>query len=129
MPNFMDLPREVRDMIYAEAMISDQVLIARGECGGYPNNKNRNDYEADFRHSGPTLALLRVNKTTNSETTPVFLAVNTFKLSPLPSLGRSSVFTKHGSLFRNVAVELYSPNNDKYWAGEVLDHGTYEKLI
>jgi len=84
-------------MIYAEALVSDQILIAKGECGGYLNNQYNS--AVDFQHSDPNLGLLRVNKAVNSEATPVFFAVNTFKLSPQPGLGRPSIFTKHASLF------------------------------
>lgn len=114
-------------MIYAEALISDRVLIAKGECGGYPNNTYGS--EDDFRHSDPTLALLRANKTINSEAIPVFFAVNTFKLSPVPGLGRHSVFTNYASLFRNVVVELFNHYCVKYREGEILDTGTSEDLI
>lgn len=114
-------------MIYAEALVSDQVLIAKGECGGYPSNKDGSG--DDLRHSVQALALLRANKNINSEATPVFFAVNTFKLSPLPCLGRPSVFTKYSPLFRSVVVELFNRCSIMYWAGMIVNFGTCERLI
>lgn len=120
----MDFPREVRDMIYAEALVSNQVLIVKGECGGYPNNKYGSD--DNFQYFDPTLALLQVSKTINSEATPIFFGINTSKLSPLPGLGRPSVFTKYAPLFRSVVVELFNKYYDKCWWGEVFDLSIHE---
>lgn len=114
-------------MIYAEAMVSDQVLIAKGECGGYPNNKYGSG--DDFRHSDSTLALLRVNKTINSEAIPVFFGINTFELSPQQGLGKFSVFTKHAALFRNVAVEFDTEHCYKYRADEAFDLAMHKHVI
>jgi len=127
MPKFIDFPREIRDMIYVEALVSDQVLVAKDECGGYPNNQYGSD--DDFQHSDPTSALLQVNTTINSEAAAIFFGTNTFKLSPQPGLGRPSIFTRYATLFRSVVLELFNQYSVKYWAGEVLDFGTYEDLI
>ena len=106
-------------MVNAEVLVSNHVLIAKGDCDGYSDIQN--DSGDDFANSGPNLALLRVKKTVNSEATPVFFAVNTFKLSHLFGLERPSVFTKHAPRFRSVVVELFSESYDKFWAGDAFN--------
>jgi len=114
-------------MIYVEALVSDQVLIAKGECGGYANtNYGSGD---DFRRSDPTLALLRASKQIHNEAIPVFFAVNTFKLSPQRGLGKFSVFTKHAALFRNVAVEFDTEHCYKYRADKAFDLAMHKHVI
>lgn len=39
MPELMDLPREIRDIIYAQALSSNQILIAKSEVKGYLDNR------------------------------------------------------------------------------------------
>lgn len=80
MTNFKDLPLELPNMIYAEALT-------------YPNELNRYDpnrcvipWHMPATHGGfaknqpSALALLRVNKSINSEVTPIFYAKNNFRL-------------------------------------------------
>jgi hypothetical protein len=101
MPNFLDLAREIRDMIYTHALGTEHILIARNEI--YPNPN------WDLIDSSIPVALLQVNKQVNAEAMEIFLAQNTFKASLCPALGRPSVFTTHARLFRNIDLKLSYP--------------------
>ena len=109
MSNLMDCPREIKDMIYTEALITDNVLIAKNEQIEY----------ADFAFSQPRplMALLRVSRRVNTETTDIFYAVNIFKLSAYPTLGKPSIFTSHATLFRSVIVEFSHKQSEHYFPG------------
>ncbi len=98
----MDLAREIRNMIYVQALVSDQVLV-----------KEREETEAVLdrriipRRSAPT-ALLQVSRIGNSEANVIFYSLNTFQLSSSYSiLGKPSIFNSHATLFRRVLVELW----------------------
>ncbi|KAL8824391.1 MAG: hypothetical protein Q9191_005089 [Dirinaria sp. TL-2023a] len=95
MPDFEDLSREIRDMIYAYAVASDHVLVAVGEYPGSPG----------LKHEFP-LPLLRVSRRVREEAIESFYALNTFKISLSPLLGAPSVFTKYATLFRSVRVRF-----------------------
>jgi len=69
MPIFLDVPREVRDMIYAEALVTDNVLIERHGLFGYPGPAD----EHLINKPQISLALLQVNKQVNAEATRIFL--------------------------------------------------------
>lgn len=114
-------------MIYAEALVSDQVLVAKDVRRGYPNDKDGSG--DDFRHAIPALALLRADKRINGEATPVFFAINTFKLTPWPGLGRFSVFTKYAPLLRRVVVELVNQHSVGYWTGVARGPSTHRTLV
>lgn len=98
MANFLDLSREIRDIIYTHALPAGHVLIAKNEI--YP------DPPWGLIDFSIPVALLQVNKQVNKEATEIFLAQNTFKASLCAALGRPSVFTTHAKLFRNVASKL-----------------------
>lgn len=98
MPNFLDLPREIRDMIYTHALPAGHVLTAKNEV--YP------DQPWGLIDFSIPVALLQVNKQVSKEAMEIFLAQNTFKASLCAALGRPSVFTTHAKLFRNVVAKL-----------------------
>ena len=115
MPNFMDLAREIRDMIYAKALISNGFLVAERE-------QLANSSSVLKPHYSPltpvSTALLQVNKAVNTEATEVFYAVNTFKLSSYAILGRPSIlrFTLHvsGGSFSNPSIAVMK--STKFWS-------------
>ena len=111
MPNFMDLPREIRDMIYAKALTSDGFLVAERE-------QLLNSDSVPKRHYTPltpaSTALLQVNKAVNTGATAVFYAVNTFKLSSYAILGRPSIFTTHAVRFRRIFLEFIYHSHEEH---------------
>lgn len=126
---FMDLPREIRNMVYVHALVNnDLVLVATDERGRYTNRYSTINSNVNFRYPVPNLALLRANKIINSEATPVFFSLNTFKLSPLLGPRRPWVFTKYAPLFRSVVVEL-SDYCGKNWVDNNLDLSRQRLLI
>ena len=101
MPTFLDLARELRDMVYVAALGTEYILFAK------------NEIDPDFVHeqvySSIPLALLQVNKQVNAEAIEIFLARKTFRASLCPALGRNSVFATHARLFRNIILKLAYP--------------------
>lgn len=115
MPNFMDLAREIRDMIYAEALYTDHILVAKPE-------------DADkliFLPEEPqiSLALLRVSQQLNQEAARVFFAVNTFHLRPVnlvgihgdPTQHRFPLFELHATLFQSIVLKLRWHDSTGYY--------------
>lgn len=98
----MDIPREIRDMIYVQALVSDKVLVKEKE-----ETEATPDPRVIPRKSAPT-ALLQVSRTINNETNVIFYTFNTFQLSLSYSiLGKPSIFNSHATLFRRVLVEMF----------------------
>ena len=119
MPNFMDLSREVRDLIYAEAMTGHKTLIAKNEYDSQKWERRSEYHGARGGRDGRLGALLalplfEVNRTISSEAIEFFYATNEFKISPQVVLGKPSVFTKHALLFRKIVLRfgnLHWPTN------------------
>lgn len=110
MPNFMDLAREIRDMIYVQALVSDKFLVKEGE-----EAEDALDSEINPRKSAPT-ALLQVSRTLNNETKVIFYSFNTFQLSSSYSIsGQPSIFNTHATLFRRVRVALFDRHDNPDW--------------
>jgi len=102
MPNFMDLPREIRNMIYVQALVSEKILVKEEE-----EAENDLDPRINPRKSAPT-ALMQVSRTLNNEANVIFYSLNTFRLSSSYSIsGKPSIFNSHATLFRRVLVELF----------------------
>lgn len=113
----MDLPREMRDMIYVHALVSDHAMCFEGI-----NRQAREDpvLLAIFARCALPISLLTVCKTINAEATPTFYGKNTFAL---PEIGSKipSPFTSQARLIRRVDVDLSSAGwystwrNDWHW--------------
>ena len=101
----MDLPREIRDMIYAEGLIFNSFLVAERE-------QRRRPYDPPLTPA--STALLQVNKTVNTEATTIFYALNTFKLSYDAAYGRPSIFTTHATRFRRVFLEFNYHSHEEH---------------
>lgn len=111
MPNFLDLARELRDMIYTHALSTEHILFARNEL--YPG------FEYDRIEFSMAVALLQVNKQVNAEAIEIFYARNKFQASLSPALGRPSLFTTHARLFQKIAMKLRCSIPDQYpWNGD-----------
>lgn len=131
MREFMDLPREIPDMIYGEALVvKTQILDIEGHYA-YCHNKSELKREREiFRIF---LTILQVSKTFKNEATLVFYGNNMFALPqrspntdanrirrkrrfrnlvlPQRSLRADSPFITHAALFRQIYVEL--PRHEK----------------
>lgn len=103
MTQFVDLPREIRYMIYKEVLQSKFNLI------GY--NQLRNYSE----HQPLSLALLVVSKVIGSEAKRAFYDANVFKLSWSAFLGFSSLFTTQASHFRNLRLVFCDVESRPLW--------------
>ena len=116
MPHFEKLPREVRDMIYTYAMISNGILLAKGE-----------DIQKYWLESPLSLPLLEVSRKVSKEALEIFYAINMFQISPYPVLGKPSVFVKHAKLFRSVRLVFDDSWLDEY--GPLKDPWTKDGFV
>lgn len=66
MTGFMDLSREIRDMIYELCLVVDEVIIPYNEL--YPLDAAN----LEFRKNMPAVALLGVSKTSRSFRNPLY---------------------------------------------------------
>ena len=118
MANFMDPPREIRDIIYFfDLVVPDKVFIPK-----------RFEPILMFRPQGfqkPTVPLLCTSKTIHAEGLPIFYGQNTFQLPASPDYASRTVFGKHAALFRHIIVRfgLYDFSGMSV-AGH--DHGYYK---
>ena len=112
MPNFLDLPREVRDIVYADALYTEHVLLAM--------NEELCDYEIEhegrrFPKSSISLPLLLVNRQLYAEAMPVLCSINKFEISAYPARRLPSVFTKYGKFFQKIIIYLaYDGDSDHF---------------
>lgn len=103
MPVLTDLPQEIRDKIYVEALVFHKPLVAVQE---QIPTRSRNS-RVIMPHTPLVAAqtpLLEVNHAIHREASAVFYARNTFRLSSSPVLERPSVFTKHAPAFRRISL-------------------------
>lgn len=119
MLDFLGLPREIRDMIYENALCIDGVLAPYKE-----HWKVKGDYDGP----PPTVALFVVNKQIQSEAAPILIGKNTWRItSVIPDyivdarrtesgVEYMDFFERYGEFFRNVTL------NYDYQANTVLDH-------
>lgn len=121
MTNFLDLPREIRDMIYLEVLYYGRRLFAKNE-----QLELCNPNDLDWRllpDANP--ALFRASKQIYPEASSVFFDRNTFQPSYYPALGKPSLFTIHARRFRNINLVLgfdtrYTKNDPmKLWKGQM----------
>jgi len=98
----MDLPREIRDMIYVQALVSEKILLKEEEEAEQDLDPRRNPRKP------ASTALLQVSRTLNNEANVIFYSLNTFRLSSSYSIsGKPSIFNSHATLFRRVLLELF----------------------
>lgn len=98
MANFLDLPREIRNMIYVEALDSSHILYAIKE--------EIYTSQSEAHTASIATILLQVNKQINAEATPIFFGRNFFKMSFYPPLDKPSVFTSYPQRFRSIVLRL-----------------------
>ena len=138
MPNILDTPREVRDLVYVEALYTDQILLAVNEefrSSDYETLANSDRARASHQIMSSkyedirspkldplpkpsiSLALMQMSKQVNAEAMLAFCSSNKFKVSSYPTTGKPSVFTRHAKSFRNIIVcltqddwPMYFPN-------------------
>ena len=109
MATFMDLPLEVRNMIYEYCLVKNSILVPFEEF--YPLRPE----DLAFRKDLPSVALLRVNKSIEAETAPILYGKNVWRVSVKvtyftppsypPTAGPiSSLWEHRGPLFRKVIL-------------------------
>lgn len=112
MATFMDLPLEVRNIIYEYCLLKNSTLVPFKEF--YPLRPK----DLAFRKDLPTVALLQVNKTIEAEAAATLYGKNVWRvtvevthISPVPSpvtgepIGPIDfLWKKRGPLFRNVIL-------------------------
>ena len=107
MTGFLDLSREIRDMIYALALVVEDVIVPYSEF--YPLS----DEELSFRKNMPTTGLLGVNKLIGAEAAEVFYGKNTWRItSDFPGAARHVFFKRQRHLFRRVVIVFSQGNVD-----------------
>jgi hypothetical protein len=72
MPNFEDMPRELRDMVYKEALVSDEP-ISFGNHGARPSTPR-----TALNSLAEYLPLTQVSRALRDEATPILFKLNTF---------------------------------------------------
>ena len=77
MSKFMSLPREIRGMIYVQALCVDGNIVL---------DRNGSECDGDFKGPLPALALLSVNKQIRAEGLPVLFSKNTWRITSNPPL-------------------------------------------
>lgn len=135
MPNFQDIPRELRDLIYAEALTTDGFLLALNEeirsfhvvlwamierVVSFGQTRHKNDEEIrfprlDLPKPSVSLALAQVSKQLYNEAMHAFCSLNTFQISSYPTTGKPSVFMKHVKSFQSVYGDLALPLWEDYF--------------
>ena len=136
MTNFLDTPCEVRDLVYVEALYTDQIQLAVNEeirSSDYETFANNEwvrvshqimstKYE-DIRFPkldllpkpSISLTLMQVSKQVNAEVMLAFCSFNKSKVSSYPNMGKPSVFIKHAKPFRSVIVCLTQDHWPEYF--------------
>lgn len=109
--HFMRLPREIRDMIYVHALVTDYVLCFGGYNVHVPGNLV---LLAIMARLSLSISLLSVCKTINAEATLIFYGKNTFAL-PGNDLSELSPFTSRATLIRRLVVNLPSAGFHTSW--------------
>ena len=98
MPNFQDLPRELRDEIYEYCLSTPRILVAVNERFN-PRPPTWPDTEA-------ATALLAVSKAIHAETVPMFYGLNKFELSIYTGDGQRTIFQKYPTLFERIVFNM-----------------------
>ena len=112
----MDLAFDIPQIVFSEALAVKKPLVAvREQLDG--------DAE-DTDQAIATMALLQVCKTISEEATAVFYAMNTFKLSLYPVLGRPSLFTRHAIRFRRIVLQFSDPTQEEF---DLLQDSSFQK--
>ena len=108
---FLDLPREIRDMIYVYALVTDRVMYSKTF-----NNHIQGHHMllAILARLLLSIPLLIVCKTINAEATPIFYGMNTFALPEIESKKLYS-FTNPAALIHRIVVNLPSAGFHTTW--------------
>lgn len=82
---FMDLPRELREIVYELVLPVDQSIDLWPRLGAQSCQANVHAFRSNLKHYKrtitPTLKLLRVNKTINEEASSIFYGKNEFRFT------------------------------------------------
>ena len=95
MTGFLDLSREIRDMIYNLCLVTDKVIVPSEEY--YPLDRVR---DLAFRNSMPTVALLGVSKLVGAEAAEVLYGNNTWRIASEDN----DVWIGGAELFRHIVL-------------------------
>lgn len=120
---FLYLPREIRDMIYVHALVTEQILYFEGFKE--PILKDLVLLAIIARQS-LSIPLLNVCKTINAEATPIFYGRNTFALREIESR-KPSPFTSQTTLIHRVVVNL--PSAGFYTTCQYGSHWEIQPLL
>ena len=115
MASFLNLPAEIRNMIYRYCLVQNQTLIPYKEH--YPLSKA----DLAFRKDLPTVALLQVCKKIETEAAAVLYGQNVWRITSkscpgvISSAGktRSSIWERRASMFRNVVIVFDQQDVDR----------------
>lgn len=101
MAKFMDLPREIRDMIYK------LLLTVGAEIVTHPTYyEDSTDFEAEGVNR-PAVALLSVNKQIGAEAAAILYGNNTWRIRESDHYIRGlEIYQDHGHLFRHITIHL-----------------------
>ena len=114
MPGFMDLSREIRDMIYTLALVVDDVIIPYHEF--YPLSAK----ELSFRKNMPCIGLLGVSKVVEAEAAEVLFGKNTWRITSnfqgaaRKRIWKDTIFVRRAPLFRHVILVFNQGDVDPY---------------
>ena len=114
MIEFMNLSREIRDMIYTLALVVDDVIILYNEF--YPLNAE----EMAFRKNIPTIGLLGVSKLVEAEAAEILYGRNTWRITcNVKGVARNrvwedTIFLRRAFLFRRVIIVFSQGDVDPY---------------
>lgn len=102
MPNFMDLPREVRATIY------EHCLVVRDPIAPYAENHWLSPADLAFRKQMPTVALLAVNKTIEFEAAAILYGKNVWRITAKPAFipyqNDDSLWFRRAQLFKSIVI-------------------------
>ena len=114
MTGFMDLSREIRDMIYTLALVVDDVIIPYNEF--YPLSAE----EMRFRKNMPTIGLLGVSKLVEAEAAQILYGRNTWRITcniqgaARTRVWEDTIFVRRALLFRRVIIVFSQGDVDPY---------------
>ena len=96
MANFMDLPREIRDVIYVFDLVKpDKVFIPKKFVKFRPQWLQK-----------PTVPLLYISENIHAEAIQIFYCQNMFELPRSPDITSRSVFKEYAPLLRHIVVRF-----------------------
>ena len=129
MATFMSLPRELRDQIYADALIIDCVIVHNTATRHYCLDWTRPEPKFSPISQRVALGLLAVNKAVAAEAASTFFSQNVFKF-PIPRTEpedlSTTVFRKNAHLFQYLLVRFDMTDYPEYATSPELLHEDFD---